>query len=127
MAHKIDVYEYIASNNPRGATEILKDFGYRILSNNLSQNLRELVNNEGEDAVVEIMRIHPDRLYFEENNSTIKKFKKATKKLSEASSFSNATGPTNPSSIVNQNHSNQTNTIILASAIVIAFAILSKK
>lgn len=127
MAQKIDVYDYIASKSPRESAQLLRDFGYKVVNQQpMAQSLRDLVDNEEEVAIVELMKIHPDRDYFENNNSAIKKLEKLKSKNSQLrTEYSNATGGTNLIPKIEMS-SNQTNTIILASAIVIAFAILSK-
>jgi hypothetical protein len=121
---KIDVFDYIASNNPRACKQILQDFDYVANSRNTAQNLRDLVNLEGEDAVVEIMKYHPDRSYFEPDKSSKKLESMFDKFEKEKYAYLNATGS---NQTVKTEHSNQTNTIILASAIILAFAIISKK
>lgn len=127
--NSIDVYQYVASNNPRAARRIIESFGYNIRGNNLAQNLRDLVNNEGEDVVVEIMKYHPDAEYFSEmhSNFTGKKVKKKPTDFSfEKYAYLNAIGNNNQSTFKSDASANQTNTIILASAIILAIAIISK-
>mgnify|MGYP000956151632 CR=1 FL=1 len=128
--NKIDVYEYIATNNPRASMQILRDFGYDVLNRqSMSQNLRDLVNKEGDSAIHEIMKYHPDRDYFSESVVATKIAKIKKKFESEKEKYLNASGSNqNSNSIVhNLNSANTTNVIILASAIVIAIAITSKK
>ena len=56
------VYDYIAKNNPQGAKTVCESFGYQVTNvHSMSQNLKDLVNNEGENALVEIMELHPDK------------------------------------------------------------------
>lgn len=121
----IDVYEYIASNEPRKSQRLIESYGYTIRSRNMAQNLRELVNNEGESAVDSIMKIHPDFEYFvgAEKSST-----KLTKKKDiyehDKYAYLNAIG--------SQQHqtnqiANQTNVLILAASLFLAVAIISKK
>lgn len=122
--NRIDVYAYIASNNPRVCRQILQDFDYVARSRDMAQNLRDLVNLEGEAAVTEIMKYHPDRDYFEASGSS--KLESMFDKLErEKYAYLNATGSANIAKPMES--SNQQNTIILASAVILAIAILSKK
>lgn len=65
----MDVFDYIAGSTPAIAKGIVQHFGYTTNSNSsseLAQDLRQVVNQEGESAVDIIMKNHPDRDYFEE-------------------------------------------------------------
>lgn len=58
----MNIYEYIARSNPQGARMVIQQFGYRITDNRkMGDNLRMLVAQEGEPALREIAKLHPDR------------------------------------------------------------------
>lgn len=61
----MDIYEYIAVNDPDAAQSILGKFGYQAMNvenpADLGQCLSELVANEGDAALTEIAAIHPDK------------------------------------------------------------------
>lgn len=61
----MNVYQYIATNNPSFAKSICNQYGYRtvnIRSNaDLAVCLAKLVNAEGEPAFKDIMNGHPDK------------------------------------------------------------------
>lgn len=122
----MDVFDYIASNEPRKANQVIMNYGYRINSPNLAQSLRDLVNYEGEDAMHDLMLIHPDHEYFlslkSKNNLTKKK-----DNFSQKFAYLNAVGNNQ-----NQNHnlhaiSTQTNVFIFVGAMLLAAAIITKK
>lgn len=56
------MYEYVAMSNPRGAKALIESFGYRVVNpRTMGQNLRMLVSQEGEEALREIAKMHPDK------------------------------------------------------------------
>ena len=58
----MDVYNYVAKNNPQKASEIISSFGYKVIDrNNMGKNLKSLVANEGEPALKMILENHPDK------------------------------------------------------------------
>ncbi len=61
----MELYEYIALNDPQAAQEILRHFGYDIINvetaTDLAQCLNDLVAHEGDAALTEIAAIHPDK------------------------------------------------------------------
>ncbi len=129
------VYDYVADNNPQGAKNLCESFGYRVTDpNQMSQNLKTLVNNEGEEAVKMIMDLHPDKdIILEMFNSQSKQDnsktpcncgsdKKSTEKMLEQ--YLNANGKQDNSEA--KALATNTNTIIFASALVLAVAIIFK-
>lgn len=127
------VYDYIAKNNPQGAKTVCESFGYQVTNvHSMSQNLKDLVNNEGENALVEIMELHPDKDiildYFAPKVEEKKesdcgcKDKMGTPHLLEH--FINASGRQDNSEA--RALATNTNTIIFASALVLAVAIIFK-
>ena len=58
----MNIYEYIARSNPRGARMVIQEFGYRITDNKrMGDNLRMLVAQEGEPALKAVVDLHPDK------------------------------------------------------------------
>ncbi len=131
------VYDYIAKNNPQGAKSFCESYGYRVTNHrSMSQNLKTLVNNEGEDALLSMMDMHPDKEFI------LEIFSKPTEKAETTSKcgceknlgsspyllehFINASGRQNENSEAKALATN-TNTIIFASCLVLAVAIIFKK
>lgn len=127
------VYDYIAKSNPQDAKALCEAYGYRVTNpRSMSQNLKTLVNNEGEDALHSIMSLHPDKdiiLEFFSEKSTKKEEKhydcgcRMNNPLLEG--FLNASGRQQDNSEAKALATN-TNTIIFASALVLAVAIIFK-
>lgn len=61
----MDIYEYIASNDPQAAEKLLQQFGYQAMNvgtaEDLGQCLSDLVAQEGDQALTAIAEIHPDK------------------------------------------------------------------
>jgi hypothetical protein len=133
------VYDYIATNNPQGAKSLCESFGYQVTNpSTMSQNLKSLVNNEGEDALLSIMDMHPDKEFILEMFSNPTQKEDAKGKASDCGCknniegmphllehFLNASGRTNDNSEAKALATN-TNTIIFASCLVLAVAIIFK-
>lgn len=124
----VDMYEYFASSNPFLAKKIIESFGYQITNRNMGQNLRTLVANEGEPALKAILDQHPDKDIILEvfGNSKSEESKKCS--CSKSNSDDNyvkymyASGQTEAKTL-----GMQTNTMLLASALILAVAIIAKK
>ena len=118
----MDVYGYIAQNNPFLARSIIESFGYKVTSRDMSNNLRELVKAEGEPALIRIMENHPDKDYilelFSEKPTPIKQSNNDNMAYLQ---YMNASGNSEATK-----YGLQTNTFLLASALILAVAIISK-
>ena len=128
------VYDYIANSNPQGAKDLCEAYGYRVTNpNSMSQNLKILVNNEGQDALESMMDLHPDK------EIILEYFSKPTPKEDATSNcgclnnintpqvlerFLNASGKQDTSEA--KALATNTNTIIFASCLVLAVAIIFK-
>jgi len=72
----MSVYSYIAESNPNGAIAVINSFGYDLTdSSNLGKSLSELVAAVGEPAFKKVMDLHPDKevlleLYESDSKST---------------------------------------------------------
>lgn len=127
------VYDYVASNNPQGSKALCESFGYKVTNpNTMSQNLKTLVNNEGEDALRMIMDLHPDKEviveYFGKPKTVEVKqpnwaYQNKTETAQILESYLNANGRQDSDS---KALATNTNTIIFASALVLAVAIIFK-
>lgn len=140
----MNVYQYIAENNPDAAYEICKKYGYFDVQSieELGNNLQAIVAEQGEDAFQEVLDIHPEKdVILELFNKKkveekpdleflVKKIVQQDREMErnrDCSCMKNADGASNvvataPSPIVNQ-----TNTYILVGALIVSIAILSMK
>jgi len=127
------VYDYVAIKNPQGAKQICEAFGYRVTnSRDMSQNLKTLVNNEGEEAIKMIMDFHPDKEIILDYFGTPKTEQKTTScgcptkdnTARTIEQFLNVNGRQENSEA--RALATNTNTIIFASALVLAVAIIFK-
>ena len=57
----MDFFDYIASNDPAAAADVIQSYGYDIQNQNLGECCRELVEKEGESGLRSLASIHPDR------------------------------------------------------------------
>ena len=125
----MDVYRYIAESNPKVAKDIIESFGYEF-ANTPDMGLSQLVSREGENALKVIMENHPDKDIIIEMFSE----KKQTScgcgcNERRIESFVNASG--NDSSKEKETSistvAQQTNVMILVSALFIFTALMIKK
>ena len=128
------IYEYIAANNPVQSERIIRRFGYESLrASNLGDNLREVVAQEGEEAFLEVLELHPDRdllveVYApkeEKESCGCTKGKCSCRK----NDYMNADGANNVAEDKSaaQISASQTNTFLMAAALILAVAIIVKK
>lgn len=119
----MDVYEYVATSNPFIARNVIESFGYQLRSRDLASNLRELVSKEGEPALLKIMENHPDKeiiLELFEKKEPVYKRHESTPDTAYLH-YLNASGNSEATK-----YGLQTNTFLLASALILAVAIISK-
>jgi len=129
----MDIYTYVASSNPYQAKAIIHKYGYS--AKNVKDNgdlgicLKKVVAYEGENAFNDVLDSHPDK------NVLIEKFSSENKK---EANFSNANGCGCKShdmqymNFVGNDNQNKSSTkeigiIIIASALLLASAIIVKK
>ena len=128
----MDVYSYVASANPAQASNIINSFCYQVTNkSDMGANLRTLVANEGEPALRAVLAAHPDKDILLEINEPTKGSKsklhcdcKSCRKMRE--NYLNASGREENQSEAARSAS-QTNTFLLAAAMILAVAIISKK
>tara|TARA_R110000744_G_scaffold378006_1_gene493604 strand:- start:528 stop:935 length:408 start_codon:yes stop_codon:yes gene_type:complete len=129
------VYDYIANSNPQGSKNLCEAFGYKVTNpSTMGENLKLLVNNEGEKALESIMDLHPDKEIILEyfSKPTIKE----DKALNCGCGNNNNNTPHFLEQYINASGRNDngeakalatnTNTIIFASCLVLAVAIIFK-
>ena len=93
-------YQYIAYNNPRGASEVVHRFGMRPIRNPhvLSRQLAKVVADHREEGATAVADIHPDLPFFQAKLDGYKaKYKKEHSNAcgcgcDSCSNFSNANG-----------------------------------
>ena len=132
----MDIYTYIASSNPYQSKAILHKYGYSVRdvkdANDLGICLKKLVTYEGEDALKDILDSHPDRGVLNEIYETERKVEYKNMDGSRDGCNCNCRGYEQylnfagsldrPSKSVQQ-----TSIFILASALLLAAAIIVKK
>jgi hypothetical protein len=148
----MNLYTYVANNNPTMAKAICHKYGYKISGvqskNDLGVVLEQLVSKEGEPALKDIVLNHPDR-------EIIIEFNEQERKDNNVNYMGNPTccprcGRTPQSCVCKQSYANymnyigedkdvnvkptrnenlvsQTNTFLLASAFLLGVAIISRK
>ena len=128
----MDVYRYIAESNPNRAQSIIESFGYEY-SSTPDLGLSQLVAKVGEPALRRVMESHPDKEIlleiFAENSNAVKCGCGCGNKRQEG--FLNASGGTEVAKEKDNSSSNmiaqQTNAMILVSALFIFTALMIKK
>jgi hypothetical protein len=142
----MNVFKYVAESNPNGAVQIINSFGYDVRSSSdLGKSLSELVAEVGEPALKKVMDNHPDKdvileLYAIENTKEKEEKScgcdgcKNNQKVAEHLQYLNATGngafadaKSNNSTTNTHLLANQTNVILVVSALFIATALILKK
>lgn len=141
----MNVFKYVAESNPNGAVQIINSFGYEVTSNSdLGKSLSELVTEVGEPALKKVMDNHPDKdvileLYASENTKDKEKecgcdSCRNRTRTNEHLQYLNATGngafaDEKPTNSTTNTHlmANQTNVILVVSALFIATALIIKK
>ena len=140
----MNVYKYVAESNPNGAVQIINSFGYEVANtSDLGRSLSELVAEIGEPAFKKVIDYHPDKdvileLYSTDNdNKTTPCGCKACRNNNngdEYLQYLNVSGSgkfaDEKSSNSNTNThllANQTNVILVVSALFIATALILKK
>jgi hypothetical protein len=148
----MNVYEYVADSNPRMAEQIMNSFNYDVI-NSPDMGLSQLVDKVGELALTKVMENHPDKEIIlelfskkedkkEDNNGgscgcDSCRNKNRHGNENEHLNYLNATGngkvapapvlPTNDSTTNTHLLANQTNVILVVSALFIATALILKK
>lgn len=126
----MSVYQYVAENNPMVAEGIMDSFGYTI-ANTPDMGLSQLVAKVGEPALKKVMDNHPDKEIILElfgNESSDKTSCGCKSCTHRHENYLNASGDMpSPSQPKSQDiMANQTNVILLVSALFISVALIYK-
>jgi len=125
----MNVYHYIAVNNPDAANEVCKKYGYFQINNidELAYCLQEIVAQEEEKGLNDVMSLHPDKevlieLFDKKKDSTPIPLVMPQPIVANADGCgcNKSADGTSPSTLVNQ-----TNMYILFGAVIVSIAILS--
>lgn len=125
----MDVYKYVAENNPMVTQGIIESFGYEH-ANTPDMGLSQLVAKVGEPALKKVMENHPDKdiiiEMFSETKTSICSCGCGSKKQE---GFLNADGnyPKEKDNSSSNMIAQQTNAMILVSALFIFTALMIKK
>lgn len=128
---RVNIYAYIAASNPYFAKSLAHKYGYEFdKEQSLSTVLQQLVSYEGEPALMEMIDNHPDKELFMEYFE--KKYNKKEEKpdaVKEIAQYMNFTGQIEAAKQTAENRrlTQETSLMVLAGAVLIAFAIMSKK
>jgi hypothetical protein len=123
----MDIFQYVASNDPDASIAIINKYGYSVQdarsSDDVGYCLKQLVASEGEPAMKDVYAIHPDKeqiieLYGAKADKDGCGCKGAAAKSSDkVQSFMNS---------ITNNSNTQIQLCIIAAAILLGAAILSK-
>jgi hypothetical protein len=127
----MNVYHYIAENNPDAAYDLCKKYGYFQINSldELGNTLQHIVANDGEKSLKEVMALHPDKDILieifdkkkaEETPVVVTPAPMANADGCGCNTKSGADGTTTPTSTVNK-----TDLYILGGAIIVSMAIFS--
>jgi hypothetical protein len=130
---RVNLYSYTAASNPYFVKSLAHKYGYDFdKEQSLASVLQQLVSYEGEPVLMEIIENNPDKDLFMEYYE--KKFakKEEEKKLaqpSELASYMNFTGQLAAVQQLQENKkiTTETSLMVLAGAVLIAFAIVTTK
>lgn len=139
----MNVYLYIAQNNPDAAYEVCKKYGYFNVQSfeDLAASLQGIVAEHGESALKEVLDIHPDKEVILEMNDKKKVEEppleviiqkvfdrnKPVEKDCSCMKNADATAAAVPAQPQQSASVSQTNTYILVGALIVSIAILSMK
>jgi len=132
---RVNIYTYVAASNPYFAKALAHKYGYEFdKDQKLDSVLQQLVSYEGEPALMEIVDNHPDKELFLDYFK--KKYadelggeKSKNTSTNEMAAYMNFTGQLAAAQQVadNKRLTSETSLMVLAGAILIAFAIITKK
>ncbi len=133
MSRHVNLYTYTAASNPYFVKSLAHKYGYEFdKEQNLGSVLQQLVSYEGETVLMEIIENSPDKDLFMEYYEK-KYMKKAEEKANahqhELAAYMNFTGQLAAIQQTDENKklTSETSLMVLAGAIIIAFAIITKK
>ena len=131
---RVNLYSYTAASNPYFVKSLAHKYGYEFdKDQNLASVLQQLVSYEGEPVLMEIIENNPDKDLFMEYYE--KKFKKKDDEkknyqpVNELATYMNFTGQLAAVQQLQENKkiTTETSLMVLAGAVLIAFAIITTK
>lgn len=131
--NRINIYSYTAASNPYFVKSLAHKYGYVFERDHpLPSVLEQLVSYEGEPVLMEIIENHQDKELFMEyfkKKMADNKDEDSGKKNNEFATYLNFSGQIEAmkQSVENKQLTSQTSLMVLAGALLIAFAIISKK
>lgn len=131
--NRINIYSYTAASNPYFVKSLAHKYGYVFERDHpLPSVLEQLVSYEGEPVLMEIIENHQDKELFMEyfkKKTAESKEEEGGKKNYEFATYLNFSGQIEAmkQSVENKQLTSQTSLMVLAGALLIAFAIISKK
>lgn len=131
MPSNVNIFSYTASANPYFVKSLAHKYGYTFdREQSLSSVLQQLVSMEGESVLMEIIENNPDKdlfmEYYEKKYAKKQEEKKDDSKLLEYMNFTGQIQAVQQSAD-NRKLTSETSLMVLAGAVLIAFAIISKK
>lgn len=131
---RINLFHYTAASNPYFVKSLAHKYGYECDKDQpLWSVLQQLVSYEGEPVLHEIIENSPDRElffeYFEKQMKSKEQKKEKETPAPDLSTYMNFTGQVQAASQIAENKvlTRETSLMVLAGAILIAFAIIVKK
>jgi len=128
---KVNIYSYTAAANPYFVRSLAHKYGYEFdKTQSLTSVLQQLVTFEGEPALFDIIEANPDKDLFMEYFT--KKYNKKDDKKEDTKPFDAYLNFSGQLASIQQTAENkrittETSLMVLAGAVLIAFAIISKK
>jgi len=126
----MNVYYYIAESNPDACYEICKKYGFFQVAdlNEMSETMQTIVGKGNEEALKDIMDLHPDKgvileLFEKRENGAMTKAECDTKLNADGLRFRRRRMMMGADA--SKGSASQTNTYILVGAIIVALAIVS--
>jgi len=130
---RVNIYSYTAASNPYFVKSLAHKYGYEYQKDqSLATVLQQLVSYEGEPVLMEIIENSPDKDLFMEYFEKKLSKKEEDKKISqptELASYMNFTGQLAAVQQLQENKkiTTETSLMVLAGAVLIAFAIVTTK
>lgn len=131
---RVNLYSYTAASNPYFVKSLAHKYGYEFdKGQNLASVLQQLVSYEGEPVLMEIIENNPDKdlfmEYFEKKHMKKEEDKKTAQPVSELATYMNFTGQLAAVQQLQENKkiTTETSLMVLAGAVLIAFAIITNK
>ena len=131
---RVNLYSYTAASNPYFVKSLAHKYGYEFdKEQNLASVLQQLVSYEGEPVLMEIIENNPDKdlfmEYFEKKHMKKEEDKKTAQPVSELATYMNFTGQLAAVQQLQENKkiTTETSLMVLAGAVLIAFAIITTK